>query len=105
MELEITVYDNGVETYGGDHEDLLHDVFGPIFHEIVLPTRYEIELKECLDGTRVFVCMENGKYIRFPNAILNHVISYSNGETRRLVGDKLPLSADKRLWVLLEEWN
>lgn len=105
MELEITVYEDGVATFGGDYEDLLHDVFRPIFHEIVMPSPYEIELKECLDGTLVFACREKGKFIRFPDKVLNHTISYSDGTVRRLVGEKLPLSADGRLWVLLEEWN
>lgn len=105
MELEITVYEDGVETDGGDHEDLIHDVLRPIFHDIVMPSPYEIELKECLDGTRVFVCREKGRYVRFPEKVLNHIIAYSNGTTHRLVGDRLPLTADGRLTILLEEWN
>lgn len=105
MELEITIYEDGVATQGGDHEDLLHDVFRPIFHDIVMPSPYEIELKECLDGTLVFVCREKGRYVRFPDKVLNYTITYSNGDIRRLVGDKLPLSLDGRLEVLLEEWN
>lgn len=105
MELEITLYEDGVETFGGDHEARLHDLFRPIFHDIGMPASYEIELKECLDGTRVFVCRDRGRYVRFPESVLHHRVVYSNGESRRLVGDKLPLSADGRLLVLLEEWN
>lgn len=105
MELEITVYDNGVAVDGGEHEERLHEVLRPVFHDMVMPSGYEIEIKECLDGTRVLVCKEWGRLIRFPSKILSHVISYSDGTIRRLVGDKLPLTADGRMTVLLEEWN
>ena len=105
MELEITVYNRGGETFGTDHEDLILDVLTPIFRDLMLPSSYEIGIRECLDGTLVLVCLDRGKYIRFPQTVLEHRIPYSNGEVRRLVGDKLPLTADARLEVLLEEWN
>jgi hypothetical protein len=105
MELEITVYNKGCETLGTDHEELILDVLTPIFRDLMLPFSYEIAIRECLDGTLVLVCMDKGKYIRFPKNVLDHVIAYSNGDMRRLVGDKLPLTADNRLELLLEEWN
>ena len=105
MELEITVYNKGCETVGTDHEELILDVLTPILRDLMLPFSYEIAIRECLDGTLVLICTDHGKYIRFPPRVLNHTITYSDGETRRLVGDKLPLSADGKLWVLLEEWN
>jgi hypothetical protein len=105
MELEITVYNGGGETFGTEHEELILDVLTPIFRDLMLPFSYEIAIRECLDGTLVLVCMDKGKYIRFPQKVLDHVIAYSNGDKRRLVGDKLPLTADNRLELLLEEWN
>ncbi len=105
MELEITVYNSGAETFGTDHEELILDVLTPIFRDLMLPFSYEIAIRECLDGTLVLVCMDKGKYIRFPQKVLDHTIAYSNGDIRRLVGDKLPLSANGRLELLLEEWN
>ena len=105
MELEITVFNKGGETFGTDHEDLILDVLTPIFRDLMLPFSYEIGIRECLDGTLVLVCMDKGKYIRFPQKVLEHVITYSDGTARRLVGHKLPLSADGKLWLLLEEWN
>ncbi len=105
MELEITVYNKGGETFGTEHEELILDVLTPIFRDLMLPFSYEIATRECMDGTLVLVCMDKGKYIRFPQKVLEHKIVYSNGEVRRLVGDKLPLTADNRLELLLEEWN
>jgi hypothetical protein len=105
MELEITVYNKGGETFGTGHEELILDVLTPIFRDLMLPVSYEIGIRECMDGTLVLVCMDKGRYIRFPRKVLDHSISYSDGETRRLVGHRLPLSADTTLWLLLEEWN
>ncbi len=105
MELEITVYNKGCETLGTDHEELILDVLTPIFRDLMLPFTYEIAIRECLDGTLVLVCMDKGKYIRFPKSVLDHIITYSDGTVRRLVGEKLPLTADNRLELLLEEWN
>lgn len=105
MELEITVYADGCETLGTEHEELILDVLAPMFRDLMLPSSYEIATRECVDGTLVLVCLDNGKYIRFPQKVLTHPIVYSNGDIRRLVGDKLPLSADGRLELLLEEWN
>lgn len=105
MELEITVYNKGGETFGNEHQDLILDVLTPIFRDLMLPFSYEIAIRECLDGTLVLVCMDKGKYIRFPQKVLDSRVAYSDGETRRLVGNRLPLSADGKLWLLLEEWN
>lgn len=105
MELEITVYANGCETLGSEHTDLILDVLTPIMRDLLLPSSYEIAIRECLDGTLVLVWLDKGKYIRVPKTVLDHTIAYSDGTTRRLVGDKLPLSADNALWLLLEEWN
>lgn len=105
MELEITVYNKGGETFGTDHDDLILDTLAPIFRDLMLPFSYEIGIRECTDGTLVLVCLDKDKYIRFPQKVLDHKLVYSNGEVRRLVGSRLPLSADGRLELLLEEWN
>lgn len=105
MDLEITVYEDGVALEGRDHEDLIVDFCSEILHDIVIPLSYEIELRECVDGTRVLVCTDKGRQIRFPNQILDAILTYSDGTRRRLVGDKHPLTVDGRVELLLEEWN
>lgn len=105
MDLEITVYEDGVALEGRDHEELIVEFCSTILHDIVIPLSYEIELRECVDGTRVLVCTDKGRQIRFPKQILDAVLTYSDGTQRRLVGDKHPLTADERIQLLLEEWN